>query len=86
MRLFPNNREEWLAVALFPFKVYIVLSIPFAFFFRASINEIFSDFILCLPPLMLGAIVQLFVSDRWTSLRTFAFVAVPLFFIFLGSL
>jgi len=34
MRLFPSTKNEWIALALFPFKAYMVIVLPFYFLFN----------------------------------------------------
>jgi hypothetical protein len=34
MRSFPSTKNEWIALALFPFKAYVVIVLPFYFLFN----------------------------------------------------
>jgi hypothetical protein len=34
MRAFPSTKNEWIALALFPFKAYVVIVLPFYFLFN----------------------------------------------------
>lgn len=34
MRFFKSNKDKWIAVALIPFKAFVVIAVPFYFLFR----------------------------------------------------
>ena len=91
MRLFPKGKDELLALALFPFKAYVVVVVPFYYIFRMFCPQPFlgtgvtdgtalvllAYFGLCAPALLIGAAIQIFVSGRRAAGRTLAFAIVP---------
>lgn len=91
MQVLPKSRDGWVGLAAFPFKAYVVAVVPFYFVFRLFCPQPFlgtnaSDgtrdtllqyFLLCGPVLLLGAVVQVFVSGRRAALGTLAFAAFP---------
>jgi hypothetical protein len=91
MRVFPNTKDEWFALVVFPFKAYVAVVVPFYYIFRMFCPQPFlgtnvSDgtrdillqyFLLCAPVLLLSAAIQAFVSGRRAASHTLAFAAVP---------
>jgi len=91
MRVFPKNRDEWIALCLFPFKAYVVVVVPFYGIFRifcpqpylgtgASDGTAFAlagYFLLCAPFLLLGAAIQFLVTGRSAGGRTLLFAIFP---------
>jgi len=96
VKVFPSNKDEWLALLLFPFKAYIVLVYPFYRIFRTFYPQPFlgtmvsdgtfytlsSIFVFCLVTLFIGATIQLVVSGREYALVSMAFVVIPVVILF----
>lgn len=100
MRVFPERRDAWVALTLFPFKAYVALALPFYIIFEyyaasarpsgyrssdTSCFDVLGGYFLCIPVLLLGAIIQLLISEaRRDSANTFTFASAPvLVFLFL---
>ncbi len=85
MKIIPSSRDQWLNLALFPFKAYVVLAIPFYFIFRtfcsygraATFYDIVVYFAFCLVALLIGSLIQLVVSGWEYAFSSFIFVVVP---------
>lgn len=86
MKICPTTSDDWFAFFLFPFKVYVVVAIPFVWSFLA-VNSLFSVapgrmlqfgvyiltcecYILCLLVLLTGALLQALFSKRGYSAQT----------------
>jgi hypothetical protein len=79
--MFPKARDEWIALALFPFKAYVVVAFPFYILFDAltprvfmeyspTLTAIFFGYVLCVPILLFGALLQSIVCSRGAATRT----------------
>jgi hypothetical protein len=91
MRIFPSTKHEWFALFLFPFKAYVVVVYPFYRVFRilcpppflgTNVSDgtyyvLLQGFLLCGPALLVGALIQYFVSGRRYALPTLGFAVVP---------
>jgi hypothetical protein len=100
MRVIPSTKKEWAGLAttaLFPFKVYVVVVVPFYYVFRVFCPEpsrptgatdgtgfaLLNGFMLCGPALVVGAIVQCSILEGRAALRTLAFAALPVLLLML---
>jgi hypothetical protein len=90
MKTWPNSKDGWIALALFPFKVYIVMAIPFL---EACVSckamfqpgyygyphearlDVCLGYFLCLAVLVFGTILQAIVCRGWSWIRTLGFLA-----------
>lgn len=86
MKACPTSVDDWFAFLFFPFKAYVLLAFPFLWIchalgplnsasfprlssFAAS-TPIFSGYALCLPVLLIGALLQALFSKRGRSTQT----------------
>ena len=90
MKTFPSTKHEWLAFALFPFKTYAVLAFPcyriFRFFcpkpflgtslFDATEFAFITGFMVCANVLLIGAVLQYFVSGWRCAMPTLGFALI----------
>ncbi len=86
LRTFPSTPDAWVALVLFPFKVFVLMAIPFLWGycslmrwveprsaylrFREATFAISGVYILCLGILLLGALVQALFCHRGRSTQT----------------
>jgi len=86
LKVFPDTGDAWGALLLFPFKVYVVMAMPFLWLARLAIRLIDPQFaylrfpeatyaisqvyVLCLAVLLVGALVQGLFSRRGRSSST----------------
>jgi len=86
LRVFPDSGDAWGALFLFPFKVYVVMAMPFLWLARSAIRLIDPEFVylrfpeatyaisqvyvLCLAVLVVGALAQALFSRRGRSSST----------------
>jgi hypothetical protein len=84
MQIAPHTKDEWIAFALFPFKVFTVAFLlilgcaPRSEFLPA----VAFAFVLCLPVLLLGALIQGIFCERGSASRTLIFVCLILVLMF----
>jgi hypothetical protein len=91
-----SKRNEWIALALFPFKAYVVVVFPFYGLFHIfcpqplttyignnttvtdpTVERFLQIFALCGVFLLLGFIVQIFIGDQKSAIRTLMFAIAP---------
>jgi hypothetical protein len=86
LRAFPRAADEWGALFLFPFKLYVVMALPFLWLSRSVTRLIEPRFahvrfpeatfaisevyVLCLAVLLIGALIQALFSRRGRSSQT----------------
>jgi hypothetical protein len=86
MRVCPSTADDWFAVVLLPFKVYaltalpllricywlskLLLSIPTRSGYYEAVRMVSAGYSLCLPVLLLGALLQAMFSSRGRSTQT----------------
>ena len=90
-----STKDRWIALALYPFKAYVVMAFPFleiCFWCKAvfqprfygypeeAISDVSMGYVLSLAALLHGAFLQAIVCRRWSWITTLVFVAVGLFF------
>jgi len=100
MTIFPKTRDQWIVLLLFPFKAWVVIAFPFYFFVRGfafgqytryGTGEFgmmaMSGYMVSVPTLLLGALIQSSFSDRGeaekTAIYALAGIALLLNFILL---
>ena len=91
LRAFPSTTDEWIAVVVFPFKAYILLSYPFLVAcvvlmrphhytsYPEATLAVSLGYISCLAILLFGSLVQAVVCQRGRASQT-------ILFFFLGCL
>jgi len=86
LRLLPDTADAWVALFLFPFKVYVLMAMPFLWLARQALRLIQPQFaylrfpeatyavsqvyVLCLGILLVGALVQALFGHRGRSTQT----------------
>jgi hypothetical protein len=89
MKACPTTFDDWFALLLFPFKVYVIIAIPFlwtchavySFFSSAPTRMVRSEalplistgYAMCLLALLTGALFQSLFSKRGRSTQTVLF-------------
>jgi hypothetical protein len=91
MKILPSSKDERIALALFPFKAYVVMALPFLDICRwckatylprfygypeEATWDVSTGYELCLMALLLGALVQAIRGPRWSLARTVAFLVL----------
>jgi hypothetical protein len=88
MRIIPTTRDEWVALALFPFKAYVVMGLPVLAFMRAwfgrkvpsyvrfpeATHAVSEGYFLCVAIFLLGAAVQAIICRRGSATVTLGFL------------
>ena len=90
MRIIPTTGQEWLNLALFPFKAYTALAyiavqvwsryLPPRADYTDAGAAVMGGYLLCFGALCLGGSVQKSVGPRNSYLTTCGFAAADLFF------
>jgi len=86
MRVLPDSGDAWVALSLFPFKLYVVMAMPFLWLARRAMRiiepqlaylrfpeatfAISEGYVLCLGILLIGALVQALFGQRGRSTQT----------------
>lgn len=99
LRAFPGTADEWGALFLFPFKLYVAMALPFLWLSRSMVHVVeprfaharFSEatfaisegYVLCLAVLMVGALMQALFSRRGRSSQTLLVFAVGVAFLWM---
>lgn len=87
LKTLPPSQDEWVALRLFPFKAWVLISFPFYLFF-SSYSEIhrvqhaatelgefvIGGYMLSILVLLFGALVQSIVWRRGAAARTILYV------------
>jgi hypothetical protein len=95
MSMFPKTRDEWVALPLFPFKVWVLTAFPFYLFMRSwasaqhvrygtgvfGENVIFG-YMVSVVVLLLGAFIQGFVCNRGAALASVLYAVASIVLIF----
>ncbi len=91
LRTFPSTTDEWVAVVVFPFKAYVLLSYPFLVTcivlmrpdryvrYTEATFAVSQGYVLCLAILLFGSLVQAVFCQRGRASQT-------IIFFFLGCL
>jgi len=79
----PKTLDEWLALALFPFKVWVLVALPFDAIFGAYVSAhhvrygrtalgmgVMKGYMISVAILLMGALIQSVVCKRGTATRT----------------
>jgi len=92
MKLFPNGRDGWIGFLLFPFKVFVIVAPIIYHLLSLYVNgswrsrygamEYEAGLILCVPILLLGALLQATACKHGESLKTLVFAGVAFLIIF----
>ncbi len=96
LKVCPGTVDDWFALVLFPFKVYVLIAVPFLWAWRALHAFFASDlvrisradvlwpisagFAACLAILLAGALLQALFSERGRSTQTLLVFLVGLCF------
>jgi hypothetical protein len=88
MRIFPKSRDEWVALPLFPFKVWVVTAFPFYLLMQSLATaqhvrygtgvfgeRVIFGYMVSVLVLLLGALFQSIICERGAATRS-AFYAV----------
>lgn len=86
MNICPTTADDWLALVFFPFKAYVLMAFPFLWVCHAIGTLYFSlaprlnnfaaaapisaGYALCLPVLLIGALLQALISKQGRSTQT----------------
>jgi hypothetical protein len=92
MKLFPKGRDGWIGFLLFPFKTFVVaapivchllsLYVNGSWHSRYGADVLISGLVLCIPILLLGALLQAAACKRGESLKTLVFVGIAFLILF----
>jgi hypothetical protein len=76
MQVFPSTKRARVNLLVFPFKAYIVVTLPIVVAFQGSTSAalFLAGYGLCAVPLLLGLIVQFFASTRASAANTLIFL------------
>jgi hypothetical protein len=91
MRILPTTKDEWLALALFPFKAYVVVAFPLLKLFGAwsativhthynrgeTTFTVSALYLTCILALLLGALIQWLVRCKNRAIQTLVFAVNP---------
>ena len=94
MQLLPRTKDERMALALFPFKAYVVMAFPLLTLFGAwsasvigtkanrgdTTVVIFALYLVCIAGLLLGALIQGLVGFKRAALQSLLFSGVAVLF------
>lgn len=96
LRTFPSTTDEWVALSLFPFKLYVLMALPFLWLscsltrwveprfanwrFTEVTLNISEGYVLCLGILLFGALGQALGSHRGRSTQTVLVFALGVVF------
>jgi hypothetical protein len=98
MQILPRTKDEWTALALFPFKAYVVMAFPLLSLFGAWSASVIGTkanrgdttlaisalCLVCIAGLLLGALIQRVVGFKRAALQSLVFSGVgALFFLML---
>ena len=96
VKFLPKGRDQWIGFLLLPFKVCVVaapiLGHLLSLYYRGrwysgtASNSTVIGLMLCIPFLLVGALIQAVVCKRGQSLKTVAFVAVAIVIVFFPAL
>jgi hypothetical protein len=97
LRAFPGTADEWGALFLFPFKLYVLMALPFLWLsvsvrhlieprfayvrFAEATYAVSEGYVLCLAILLVGALVQALFSHRGRSSQTLLMFALGVLFL-----
>ena len=97
LRTFPGTADEWGALFLFPFKIYVLVALPFLWLavsvrhlieprfahvrFAEATYAVSEGYVLCLMILLVGALVQALFSHRGRSSQTLLMFALGVLFL-----
>jgi hypothetical protein len=95
MKILPRTRDEWIALALLPFKAYAVVALPLFMVFhrfasvridgRSSDMHVFmgtyTGYLLRIAVLLFAAVVQAGICQRGAAARTLAFLGCAVLFL-----
>jgi len=72
MQVFPSTEGAWVNLLVFPFKAYIVITLPIVAMFQGSTMSavLLATYGLCAIPLLIGLFVQFFASTRASTINT----------------
>lgn len=96
MKIVPSGRDKWVALAILPFKAFVVI-VPLLGHLLALViygqwrsreltNFIQLSFFLAVPMLLFGALIQAVACKKGESLKTLCFVAWALLIMFFPAL
>jgi hypothetical protein len=100
LRVFPVTLDDWIALLLFPFKVFVLMALPFLWLscslmrlvepqlryarFPQAIIPIAEGYVLCLGILLFGALLQALFSRRGRSTQTVTMFLVGVVFLWMS--
>jgi hypothetical protein len=95
LRVLPHARDEWIALPLFPFKAWVLIAFPFYLYFRsyaaaqhvrygtgALVEAMIQGYMLSIPVLLLGALIQSIICKRGAAIRTALYALASIFLLF----
>jgi hypothetical protein len=97
--VFPSTADGWVALSLFPFKLYVLMALPFLWLFCHLMHlvgprfahmrfpeatfAISEGYVLCLAVLLFGALMQALFSRRGRSHQTVLVFALGVFLLWM---
>ena len=88
MSIFPKTRDEWIALPLFPFKVWVLTAFPSYLFMRSLAisqhvrygtgafgEKVISGYMLSVIVLLIGALIQSVICKRGAAIGTALYAA-----------
>jgi hypothetical protein len=95
MSVLPKTRDEWIALPLFPFKVWVLVAFPFYLFVHSYAvaqhvrfgvgtlgMPVISGYLLSVIVLLFGALIQSIVCSRGTATRTVLYAVGGIILVF----
>jgi len=98
LKVFPDTGDAWVALSLFPFKLYVLMATPFLLLarwlyrlllpqfaylrFPEATRAISEGYLFCLGVLLVGALVQALFSSRGHSTQTMRVMVLGVVFFY----
>lgn len=95
LTILPKSKDEWIALAVFPFKVWVLVALPFFTFFSAYVSAehvrygttalgeaVISGYMLSILALLAGAVIQSIFCERGAATRTSLYAVASIVLVF----